>query len=140
MSLLDVGCGELWYIFKQRWGERYFGLEVDSHGVTPDYSGDACELAFDDNSFDVITGWSVLEHVRHPFDMLAEMVRVSRGTALITTDLTPRDKNCDDSHLYSWTPKTLTQLVSQVHGDSNVYTANGMIVAAMYRCGDDEVL
>ena len=133
-SLLDVGCGELQQIWRQRWGDRYEGFDKrDSVGA--DVVGDACDLSrFETDSRDVVTAWSVIEHVTHPYTMLKEMKRVSRGTVIFTTDYTECDKNGYPTHLYAWTPKVLGQLVKCIHIDSKVYVAHRMIVGVMYKC------
>ena len=139
-SLLDLGCGELHAVWRQRWGTKYEGLDIrDSVGA--DYVGDACDLSMlPTNSRDVVTGWSILEHVTHPYNMLTEAKRVSRGTVILSTDFTQYDKNYDNTHLYSWTIKTLTQLVKKIHPDSRVYANGGsdpMLIVVMCRCYED---
>ena len=136
-SVLDLGCGELQSIWHQRLGTKYEGLD-NRDTVGADYVGDACDLSrFKSNSRNVVTGWSAIEHVYCPYIMLEEAVRVSNGTVIFSTDLTQHDKDGDNTHLYSWTLKTLTQLVTKVHPDSKVYDAHGMLIIVMYRCGDD---
>ena len=137
-TLLDVGCGELQQIWRQRWGDSYEGFDKrDSVGA--DYVGDACDLSrFETDSRDVVTAWSVIEHVTHPYTMLEEMKRVSRGTVMFTTDYMESDKNRDPTHLYSWTPKTFKQLVNMIHVDNTVYTANNMLIGVLRNCGANE--
>lgn len=136
--MLDLGCGELGEIWRKRWGNRYEGLD-QRETVKAEHYGDACDLSrFKTDSRDVVTAWSVIEHVRRPYRMLEEAKRVSRGTVIFTTDLTQHDKNGDPLHLYSWTPKTMDQLVSTIHPDYNVYPANNMLIGAMYRCKNNE--
>jgi len=134
-SLLDLGCGELQSVWRQRWGDRYEGMDLrDSVGA--DHVGDVCDLSrFPSDSRDVVTAWSVIEHVHRPYDMLREMKRVSRRTCIFTTDYSEQDKNGDPTHLYSWTPKTFNQLVRQVHGVCRVYVERNMLVGVMYMCG-----
>ena len=136
-SILDLGCGELSTVWKQRWGKKYEGLDI-RESVTPDYVGDACDLSrFKSNSRDVVCSWSTIEHVTHPYNLLTEAKRVSRGTVVLTTDYAEMDKNGDPTHLYAWTPKVLEQLVKRVHSDNTVYVTRGITVIVMRRCGDD---
>jgi len=136
-SILDLGCGELQAIWHQRWGTKYEGLD-NRDTVGADYVGDACDLSrFESDSRDVVCGWSTLEHVYCPYIMLEEAARVSSGTVILSTDLTQHDKDGDNTHLYSWTLKTLTQLVKKVHPDCKVYDAHGMFIVVMYRCDNN---
>jgi len=136
-SILDLGCGELQEMWRERFGDKYEGLDKrDSVGA--DYVGDACDLSrFDSNSRDVVTSWSSIEHVTNPYDMLTEMKRVSSDTVIFTTDYTERDKNNSNDHLYSWTEKTLRQLVKKVHNDCKVYVDKMMLIGVMYNCGEE---
>lgn len=136
-SLLDLGCGELQRVWRQRWGAGYEGMDIrDSVGA--DHVGDACDLSrFPSDSRDVVTAWSVIEHVYRPYDMLCEMKRISKGTCILTTDYTERNKNNDPTHLYSWTEKTLRQLVKKVHHDCKVYVDKMMLIGVMYSCGEE---
>lgn len=137
-SMLDLGSGKLYPVWKKRWDGLYEGLDLDTD-LKADYYMDACDLSrFESDSRDVVTAWSTIEHVRHPYDMLCEMKRVSKGTCLFTTDYNQHDKDGDPTHLYSWTPKTLGQLVEMVHGDCNVYNAKGLLIGVMYRCSTSE--
>jgi len=138
-TILDVGCGELSSIWRQRWGDKYEGLDTRDT-VNADYVGDACDLSlFPSNSRDVVCGWSTLEHVTHPYDMLSEMKRVSKATVIITTDYVERDKNGDPTHLYSWTPKSLRQLITRIHGDCKVYESRNIMIGVLYNCSSKEI-
>ena len=133
-SILDLGCGELGAAWKQRLSDKYTGYD-NRESVNPDYVGDACDLScFSDDSFDVVVGWSSIEHVTCPYHMIIEMRRVSKGTCIVTTDFTHHDKDGDNSHLYSWTPKTFKQLISTVHSNNKVYVDGGMMIGVLYNC------
>ena len=137
-SILDLGCGELSQIWHERWGDKYEGLD-NRDTVGADYVGDACDLSrFESNSRDLVTAWSTLEHVKNPYIMLMEMKRVSSGTVVITTDYMERDKNGDPTHLYSWTPKVLRQLIMLVHRDCKVYENRKIMIGVLYNCGSKE--
>ena len=137
-NILDLGCGELQKIWRERWGTKYEGLD-SRETVNADYVGDACDLSsFESNSRDVVCAWSTLEHVTNPYIMLNEMKRVSRGTVIITTDYMERDKNNDPTHLYAWTVKVLRQLFSRIHRDCKVYEKNKIMVGVFYNCGSKE--
>jgi len=110
-SILDVGCGPLRGAFKKRFGDRYTGLDLPSSPYPKDCEGDAGALPFGDDSFDAVTAWSVIEHLPCPYGGIMEMVRVARRVVLMTTDLSPHDRDGDPTHLYCWTPKILGHLL-----------------------------
>ncbi len=74
-KLLDVGCGEgLFLRLAQANGWRISGTELSSFASklaantlkTDIYCGELDEAKFAKNSFDVVTMWHVLEHVKSP--------------------------------------------------------------------------
>jgi SAM-dependent methyltransferase len=84
--LLDVGCGEGWFLAQAR--EAGYdavgcdhslrtlyppGVTVES-GILDQPGG----LPFDDASFDAVTSWAVIEHVRDPHAAMREVRRVLR--------------------------------------------------------------
>ena len=81
-KLLDVGCGEgLFLKLAQDNGWHISGSELSSYASkyaadtlkTDIYCGDFLEAQFTDNSFDVVTMWHVLEHVKDPKNYLREI-------------------------------------------------------------------
>ena len=133
-TMLDIGCGATHTVWKRIYGDKYKGLDVFEK-FNADYVGDGCDLSrFESNSRDVVCSWSTIEHVAHPYAMLEEMKRVSRGTVLFTTDYTERDKNRSQNHLYAWTEKILGQLVNRIHKDNKVYMLKNMLIGVMYNC------
>jgi hypothetical protein len=101
--------------FHRRFGERYSGLDLPTRTCPKDYEGDVENLQFLDNSFDIVTAWSVLEHLTNPFIGLSEMVRVARKAVLVSTDYTEKDKNQSNNHLYCWTQKIFHQFLSKTN-------------------------
>lgn len=51
--------------------------------------GDAEKLPFEDNSFDVVTSFGLLEHFEHPEKAIEEMVRVLKPDGLFFADIVP---------------------------------------------------
>jgi len=113
-TILDVGCDILCPVFHRRFGERYAGLDLPTRPCPKDYEGDAENLPFPDNSFDIVTAWSVLEHLTNPFIGLSEMIRVARKAVLVSTDYTEKDKNKSSNHLYCWTQKVFHPLKNRL--------------------------
>ena len=116
-KILDVGCGSLCEAFTEKYGDRYVGLDVETSPYPKTVVGDAHDLSrYADNSFRVVTLFSVIEHLKEPYKALGEAVRVAERAVIITTDLTEADKNRSDNHYYSWTPKTLKRLLGDFGG------------------------
>ncbi len=96
-SLLDVGCGSgrlLSMIDRTVRLQRLVGLEPSpdlralaarDYGLGPDrvVAGDAVQLSYADNEFDVVSEFAVLHHVRQPRQALSEMIRVARHAVLV---------------------------------------------------------
>ncbi|MBI1377191.1 MAG: methyltransferase domain-containing protein [Frankiales bacterium] len=90
--LLDVGGGPGYFAeaFEAR-GALYVPLDADAgelalHGRAPGprtVLGDGTSLPFRDAGFDVVYSSNVAEHVRHPWRMADEMVRVVRPGGLV---------------------------------------------------------
>jgi len=95
--LLDVGCGTgHWSSFFAAMGYQITGIDVAPEMVevartaVPECSfqvADACELPFDDASFDVAASMATLEFILDPAAAVAEMVRCVKpgGSLLIGT-------------------------------------------------------
>lgn len=91
-TLLDIGCGEGFFLFNaSRAGYRIKGIEL-SQGATAyakrefglDVQAGAFEeLQLPENYFDVVTLWQVLEHLPHPLEVLKETHRILKPGGLI---------------------------------------------------------
>lgn len=92
-TLLDVGCGKRPYaLIFDRCVDFSVGTEVQfsPHGTDQaDLFRYAEHLPFADNSFDTILCTEVLEHTRHPFQVVTELVRLLKpgGYLLISPPL-----------------------------------------------------
>jgi SAM-dependent methyltransferase len=97
-SFLDVGSGFDVYpsLVRARYGaEAYFADFV--HAMNLPYRGaaggrldhavtlNAARLPFADGAFDVVLASEVLEHLVHPIEVIAELVRVSRVAVILTS-------------------------------------------------------
>jgi len=132
-TILDVGCGTLCQTFHQCFGERYAGLDLPTCTSPKDYDGDVENLPFPDNSFDIVTAWSVLEHLTNPFIGLSEMVRVTRRAVLVSTDYTERDKNQSNNHLYCWTQKVFHQFLSKTNLRVKVWIESDILFGLIWK-------
>lgn len=99
-SIVELGAGE------GRVAERLagkfpdasvVGLDLPDEGLAAEWSsrditmffGDATRLPFADRSIDLIVGLEVLEHIPNPERVLDEIVRVCRGTAVLSVPREP---------------------------------------------------
>lgn len=96
--VLDVGCGKGGVVLAcAREGAQVTGFDVDNEELRIAIErmrceeledritllqGDAHEIAFSDNSFDIVISTSTLEHVVNPKRVLREMVRVTKHQGL----------------------------------------------------------
>ncbi|TET42815.1 MAG: class I SAM-dependent methyltransferase [Dehalococcoidia bacterium] len=140
-TLLDIGCGEGFFLFNAskagyttkgieisqdaaEYAGREFGLDVEAKPFE--------ELQFPDNYFDVVTLWQVLEHVPYPLIVLKEVHRILKPEGLLATS-TPdiesilakilRRKwwNLRRLHINQFTAKTLTDMLKRA-GFKNVFS------------------
>lgn len=82
--LLDIGCSNGSFVCAANgrgWDGCGIELETGSydlarrHGVEV-YDKELAEMAFSDNSFSAVTIWQVIEHVRDPRSLIAEVARI----------------------------------------------------------------
>ena len=140
-TLLDIGCGEGFFLFNAskagyttkgieisqdaaEYAIREFGLDVEAKPFE--------ELRFAENYFDVVTLWQVLEHVPYPLIILKEVHRILKPEGLLATS-TPdiesilakifRRKwwNLRKLHINQFTVKTLTDMLKRA-GFKNVFS------------------
>ncbi len=100
--VLEVGCGEgvvlATLAARLPPGTRFDGLELDETALEQArvrcaaatlVRGDACELPFGDQSFDLVVCLEVLEHLPEPARALRELRRVARGGCLLSVPHEP---------------------------------------------------
>ena len=84
---LEVGAGEPPYLTARFMREQgIYTITLDRLSKS-DCNGDAHMLPFRDESFDVVVARHVLEHVLSPYQVLIEMMRVSRRWLLIVVPI-----------------------------------------------------
>jgi 2-polyprenyl-3-methyl-5-hydroxy-6-metoxy-1,4-benzoquinol methylase len=140
-TLLDIGCGEGFFLFNaSKVGYTTKGIEISQDAAEyarREFSLDVEakpfeELRFVENYFDVVTLWQVLEHVPYPLMVLKEVHRILKPGGLIATS-TPdiegimvkifRRKwwNLRRLHINQFTAKTLTDILNRA-GFENVFS------------------
>lgn len=81
---LEIGCGRGAF---QDLVTDYVGVDISDsvkeYFYKPFYQGSATELPFEDNTFDAIWTYAVLEHVPHPEKGLKEMRRVLKDNGIL---------------------------------------------------------
>lgn len=135
-TLLDVGCGEGYVLshLRKSWPSLAVGgIDGDREALglareaCPDallLRGDATQLPFQGDSFDMLICLEVLEHLRDPWKALGELARVSRRYVLLSVPNQPyfalsnllRGRNLgrlgeDADHLHHWTSSRFLRLV-----------------------------
>ena len=140
-TLLDIGCGEGFFLFNAtKAGYTTKGIEISQDAA--EYAGREfdldveakpfAELQFPENYFDVVTLWQVLEHVPYPFIVLKEVHRILKPEGLLaisTPDIEGilakifRRKwwNLRRLHINQFTTKTLTDMLKRA-GFKNVFS------------------
>lgn len=97
-TLLDVGCGKGQFVeWAKTQGIDAVGIDFASgYGI----EGDVLDMPFEDNSFDVLTAFDVLEHIKEENldKALSEMKRVS-PIWVLSIGYGPSGINLPDGHL-----------------------------------------
>jgi len=122
LKILDVGCGD--GVISEpivKMGNYVTSVELPTIatlaqrcGVTSVVAGDAEQLAFASNSFDIIIASEVLEHLWEPQNFLDEAHRVLRSKGFLIIE-TPEGKESlnYDSHKHYFTVERLKQILGR---------------------------
>ncbi len=108
VKMLEVGCGTAYIsLYFAKRGYEVSCLDVNEsilkvarknfalEKVTGDFvCGDAQQLPFSDDQFDVVTSFGLLEHFEDPETVVKEMARVLRPGGLFFADVVPRRFSC----------------------------------------------
>ena len=100
--VLDVACGTAYgsTILAQRGAAHVVGVDISveavaSNGKRPPRlalaNGDACNLPFDDDTFDVVVSFETIEHLVSPERLLAEISRVLKAGGVCICSSPNRD-------------------------------------------------
>ena len=141
-TLLDIGCGEGFFLFHAaKHGYTTKGIEVSQDAA--EYAGKEFgldveakpfeELQFPDDYFDVVTLWQVLEHVPYPLIVLKEVHRILKPEGLLATSTPDIESilakifrrqwwNLRRLHINQFTSRTLADMLKRA-GFDNVFSA-----------------
>ncbi len=140
-SFLDAGCGE--GFVSNLLIERFPGLDVSAFDYNPSSVtlaqdrnptvecrvASIYEVPWDDNSFDAVGCFEVMEHLYEPTQALRELARVSRNYLILSVPHEPwfcfsnatrgknldiRPRGSDPDHRQFWTRAAFGRFVSQV--------------------------
>lgn len=119
-SILDLGCGPGTMVCRalgfghDAWGidldERKIELarcRVDAQGQPEVWKsrmvvGDATDLPFDDQSFDIVSSWQVLEHIESVAQALFEAVRVTKKGGWLDLRAPDYRQSFDNHYAMAW--------------------------------------
>ncbi len=104
-TVLDVGCSEGYFmkIVGERFGVEVWGVDLstvalakacEKYGLNV-AAADVTRLPFADGSFDLVFSTEAIEYVLDPEEMIAEMRRVARGTALVMAPVSQVEQEPD---------------------------------------------
>jgi len=132
--LLDIGCGAGFFLkLAAEAGYSVEGVEISPYAV--DYArnklglsvflGDLQAAALSPESFDIITLWHVLEHVRDPREFLAQVYALLKSKGLLALEVpnvgssaarisgTEWELMSPKEHFYYFTPATLRRYLEE---------------------------
>lgn len=87
---LDIGCGNFPVgdvnvdLFPKKGMYRTWKEKLRVKEISSFVNADAHYLPFKDNSFDLVSSYQLICHVRNPSKVLTEMIRVANGKILVT--------------------------------------------------------
>lgn len=101
--------------------------------------GDLLALPFDPDSFDLVTCFEAIEHVRDPERALAEMARVLRpgGVLLISSPNRKTSAEGNPFHFFEWTDEEMDSALREVFGHVRLYRQTLELASII---GDESVL
>ena len=139
-SVLEMGCGEGYGTsLLSAQVTEITGLDVDENAVNHaqnKYGSSNCKftwydgrkIPFQDNSFDAVISFQVIEHVQDDKNFVAEIYRVlkNKGIFIVTTPnstlrLKPGQKPWNKFHLREYSPDHLKDLLKSQFPDATVW-------------------
>ncbi len=129
---LDVGCGDkpkgdvncdLYIGSSPHFADKEHGL-IDPKQIPNFVNCDANYLPFRSNSFDVVIGSHLLEHCKHPFNVLKEFQRVTSKRVIIEVpNLRKIVFQEPPTHLFTWSEYSLRNLMEQFFSEVEIHQA-----------------
>ncbi len=133
--LLDIGCAAGGFLAAmRRWGDwDLYGVEIDARAAVHArdeldlnvIEGTLHEAAFENDFFDIVTMWNVIEHLHHPQSTLEEIARIIRPGGVIAVS-TPNPHSLEryifgrywagwdaPRHLYIYSPEVLKRALER---------------------------
>jgi len=126
-TILDIGCGSSpkgdvnCDLYRTKTPHIMEEHTIVSRKIPNFVLCDLQHLPFKDNSFDIVNASQVIEHILEPALMLKEMKRVSKGmVTLDVPNLRRLTAEQNQYHLYSWSDKTLQNLLMLFFDDVTI--------------------
>lgn len=111
-KLLDVGCGDGSFVkYCKKRGIDAYGVDIiDGVNFETD------QLPYEDNTFDIVLLYAVIEHINNPSNLFNELKRVlkNNGVVMLITpnfDQAPRIFYDDPTHVKPYNPTNLAYLI-----------------------------
>jgi SAM-dependent methyltransferase len=142
--VLEVGCGEGYGTsLLAKSGFSIVGLDIDEEtikNVSQKYQTQNCrfvwydgkKIPFDDETFDVVISFQVIEHIQDDFSFVKEINRVLKkgGKLFLTTPnrlyrLKPNEKPRNPFHIREYAPLDLRELLKKVFNEAKVLGIRG---------------
>jgi SAM-dependent methyltransferase len=144
-TVLDAGCGTAYgsRLLAEGGAREVVGVDIaksvlDAVGpAMPDTvrleAGDLHKLAYDDDSFDLIVCFEVIEHFKDPLVVLDELVRVlaPEGLLLISSPNRRVYPEGNPHHLHEFLPEELEAELTARLAHARLYRQNNYIVSAV---------
>jgi ubiquinone/menaquinone biosynthesis C-methylase UbiE len=143
-TVLEDGCGSGYgaYYLITKGAKKVIGIDISQQAV--DYAGEkysndniefnvmsVTELGFEDETFDVVTSFQVIEHLKEPQKYLSEIKRVSKNNAVILIS-TPNKKTYSPNsiepenpfHVKEYYLEEFTDLIKSYFDDFEIFGVN----------------
>lgn len=132
-SILDIGCAMGFYLeYAQKYGWDVYGVEISQYAAeyasqllqsSNIYNGKIEEFQFENEKFDVVTMWLVLEHMVNPVETILKIRKWLKSDGIIgikvpnadgitfRTNLKKWISQHPEDHMCDFTPDTLERLM-----------------------------
>lgn len=144
LKILDIGCGDgvLLSLVHQKTKAQLFGIDLDDKSLkiaktkvkAKFIKSSAYQLPFNNDFFDIVIAGEVIEHLKKPEKMIAEIKRVLKPSAkaIITTPVKLADKPEDKMHVQEFTPLELNQILGKYFNKVTIKTSHPLLFRRLY--------